>query len=447
MSQMQPWTREELHRFAPPPKSRGDGDDRPAIHASYVATLLDSWQLMQDAGINSPIRLAMFMSVVGHETGGCTIGDEYCTWSADRMCQLWPQRFAKTDPLFLARYTAARKDEEKLAELAYGGWNDLGQRLGNKEPGDGWRYRGRGMKQITGRDAYREAGDAIGIDLEADPDQLDDPRVSLKVTLWQWQSYGLGVLADRGYVRAVHNKVNRGNAHSKFDPNNWADRQRQFDKAWSIWNRGTSLPDTTELAVGAFGPPVAALQTRLRELGYPCGKVDSIFGDECRRALAAFKADWKAAGGHEIDPDDIVGDATQAALAIAKPIRRPERENMSIGDLIASGSTEAAAGRNMQRLATPVGLVSALGSANFAVDSTPTVAPQSVDPTPALQQAVGWVPAAKGIMVPVIESGMWAAKHWWWVAGIALAVWLYAGGWLVIKARLKAARQGLNLWR
>ena len=97
------------------------------------------------------------------------------------------------------------------------------------------------------------------------------------------------------------------------------------------------------------------------------------------------------------------------------------------------------------RLAGPVSLVSALGGASSL--TSPASAPVKVDPTPALQETIGWVPSAKAIVTPAIEGAQWAVQHWWWVAGIGLGVWLYAGGWLIIKARLKAARSGMNMWR
>ena len=119
---------------------------------------------------------------------------------------------------------------------------------------------------------------------------------------------------------------------------------------------------------------------------------------------------------------------------------------MTVADLKAAGSSEVAAGANMQRLAGPVSLVSALGGASSLTSPTAAPAPK-LDPTPALQDTVGWVPTAKGMLMPVIDGAQWAVHNWWWVAGIGLGVWLYAGGWMIIKARLNAARRGLNLSR
>jgi putative chitinase len=439
---MQPWTRDQLHRFAPPPRARFERDERPENHAAYVGVFLESWDFLQRNGVNTPLRLAHFMTIVGHETGGLQIVREECTWRYERMCQLWPDRFKLTDPIMRARYVACRGDEEKLAELAYGGWCDLGKRLGNTEPGDGWLYRGNGPFQDTGRSRHREAGSAIGIDLEGSPEQLEDPRVAIKAVLWAWNKFGLGEMADRNYLRAIQNCINRGNPFSKKDPNGWPDRQRWFDRAWAVWGDGI-LPSPLELSVGAQGAEVLALQMRLRELGYAVGAPDTVFGPETRRAIAAFKSDYSAMNPDTaLEPADLVGPVTRSALATADPIRRPERERMTVADLKAAGSTEVAAGQNIQRLGP---MMLGLGAIGGASQGTPER--QAVDPTPMLQDTVGWVPTAKATIEPVIHAGQWAVSHWWWVALICLGVWMYAKGGRIIKARLEAARRGLNLWR
>jgi hypothetical protein len=341
----------------------------------------------------------------------------------------------------IGRYAACRGDDEKLAEMAYGGWNDLGRKLGNTEPGDGWSYRGGGPFQGTGRSWYQEVGDAIGVDLESDPDQIEDPRIAIKVCVWYWKRYRLADFADRNYLRAVQNQINRGNPFSKYDPNGWPSRQRWFDKAWGIWHRGKSLPSPLDLGIGAQGSDVKASQIRLRELGYPCGVADGIFGHDTRRAVAAFKVDWLSGGGSQLEPMEIIGPATREALAVASPIRRPEREAMTVAELKSAGSTEVAAGEQ-GKIAGKImlGLGAIGGATQGGTDAR-------VDPTPVLTDAVGWVPHARSVVMPVIEAGQWAVKHWWWVAAISLGVWYWAKGHQIVMARLAAARQGLNMWR
>ena len=438
---MKPWTREDLARLFPAPRARSETDERVATHAAYLATLLDSWETLQKAGVNTPLRVAHFLTIAGHETGGLTIVREACTWKYERMCELWPNRFKAVDPIARGRYLACRGDDEALAELAYNA-NTLAKSLGNSEPGDGWAYRGGAWFQLTGRAAYREVGQAIGHDLEGAPQDIEDPRIALRAALWYWQRYKLGEMADRNYLLAIHRQINCGNPYTSRDPNGWPDRQRWFDRAWAIFGKGLTLPSPLDIGIGASGPEVASVQNRLRELGYPCGKADGVWGPECRRAIAAFKADWTAGTGLALEPGETVGPATREALAVAQPIRRPEREAMTVGQLRAAGSSEVAAGLNMQRLALPT---LGLGLAGGATQ--PAAGPTAVDPTPALQGAIGWIPGAKAMLVPAIDAVQWSLHNWWWVAAIGMSVWLYAGGWMVVRARLDAARRGLNLWR
>lgn len=136
------WTAADLRRLAP------------AAEQSYIDALVEGWDAMQTAGINTPIRRCHFLAQAMHETGDFTIIREKCTWSAKRMCELWPARYSMRDPIFLARIAAAREDEETKAEMAYGGRADLG----NENDGDGYAYRGGGIFQGTGRGWYRETG-------------------------------------------------------------------------------------------------------------------------------------------------------------------------------------------------------------------------------------------------------------------------------------------------
>ena len=97
---------------------------------------------------DNPMRLCHFMAQIGHECGGFTIKRESLNYTTTaRLRAVWPSRFP--DDASARPYV---RNEEKLAEKVYGG------RLGNVKKGDGFRYRGRGFVQITGRESYREMG-------------------------------------------------------------------------------------------------------------------------------------------------------------------------------------------------------------------------------------------------------------------------------------------------
>ena len=438
---MQPWTLQTLERIAPKPgRRKHDTDetyqDRLHIHAGYMQALVEGWPLLERAQINTPLRLAHFIAQAGHETGGFTIIREETTWSSDRFCQLWPTHFKAGDLTFKAKYLACRGQPENLAELAYG-YKIRGD-LGNTEPGDGWHFRGGGVFQGTGRSWYREAGAAIGMDLENQPDLIEDPRVSLMTAIWWWNKHGLNQFADGNYGRAIGNCINRGNAFSKYEPIGADERKRWFDRAWAVIGNG-QLP-APELALGASGPDVADMQQRLHDLGYPCGAIDGVFGNECGRALASFKRDWTLATGLPLDPGDRVGMATKAALAQAEPVKRPEREVLSIADLKEAGSTEIDYGQRLKNVGKGFLGVGVLDAAAKGADQMP-------ESVAVIHQQLSWVPGFQSAMVPVLDSLTWVSKNLMFILLIAAGVWMYAYGWTWVKKRLEAARRGLNLSR
>lgn len=111
-----------------------------------INAALDRW------GIDTPARVAHFLAQVGVESGGLARVEENLSYSAERLMTVWPSRF-KT----LAAAQAYARNPEALANKVYGG------RMGSTQPGDGWRYRGRGLKQLTGRNNYKEYAEAYRV--------------------------------------------------------------------------------------------------------------------------------------------------------------------------------------------------------------------------------------------------------------------------------------------
>ena len=139
-------------------------------------------------GIEGADRSAAFIAQLAHESGGFRRLSENLTYtSAARICAVWPKRFADED--------SARpfvRNPEALANRVYA--NRLGN--GTAGSGDGWRYRGRGLLQITGRANYDEAGRALGLALLQEPDRLLEPVNAARSAAWFWQTRGLNALAD-----------------------------------------------------------------------------------------------------------------------------------------------------------------------------------------------------------------------------------------------------------
>lgn len=414
---------EDLRRFAPRAKQ------------PYIAALTDGWPMIEAAGINTPLRWCHFMAQCFHETGGFTIVREHTTWSETRMCALWPNRFKMVDPVFRLKYRACGGSDSDLAELAYGPGNDLGRKLGNTEEGDGWAYRGGSFLQGTGRAWYREVGQAIGHDLEGSPDLIENPTIGLQAALWVWSRYKLNGFADANNGRAIGNQINRGNPFSKHEPIGAPERRRAYDRAWAIWGNGATPAKSQDIDVGSHGPEVVAIQLRLKELRYGVGNADGVFGPETRRAVAAFKADWIAENGGELEPNARVGARTKAALAEAVPIERPERAEATVKDLAAAGSTEVKAGQQIKGAGAAA---TAIGAAGIA---------QQTGVLDTVQNNVGWLPAAQSTLAPAIDAVKWATTNLLFVGLVALGLIVYYRGHLIEQARLMAHRLGLNLGR
>ncbi|HEX3232861.1 MAG TPA: hypothetical protein VHR41_01605 [Gemmatimonadales bacterium] len=137
--------------------------------------------------INSRERAAAFLAQVAHESAEFQHLHENLSYRATRLMAVWPRRFPTLD--------AARPFErqpERLASFVYA--NRLGN--GDAASGDGWRFRGRGLLQITGRGNYRSCGQALNLPLETQPELLESAEPAALAAAQFWQSRGLNQLAD-----------------------------------------------------------------------------------------------------------------------------------------------------------------------------------------------------------------------------------------------------------
>jgi putative chitinase len=159
-------------------------------------------------GMTTPARLAEYLAQTCNETGGWTRFGENLNYSAQRLATIWPNRFAVNPraapylPNALAKSIAG--NPEAIANSVYGG------RMGNTEPGDGWRYRGRCDLQLTGRDNYRIYGAALGIDLLNDPDQANEPELSVRLALEFFLRARVNAAVDAGDFTKARKLTNGG---------------------------------------------------------------------------------------------------------------------------------------------------------------------------------------------------------------------------------------------
>lgn len=149
---------------------------------------------MAEFQINTPAREAAFLAQTVHESDGLRVMAEDLSYSAARLPVVWPRHFylAPEEPDGRLDANLFEHHPEALANVVYA--NRMGN--GPESSGDGWRYRGRGLIQLTGRTLYTEAGAALQLDLVNDPDALLQPVAAARVAGWYWQRINGNALAD-----------------------------------------------------------------------------------------------------------------------------------------------------------------------------------------------------------------------------------------------------------
>lgn len=160
--------------------------------------------------INTPARIAAFLAQIGHESTGLSQFEENLNYSVAGLAMFvrWG-RLTQADASRLGRAPGRPADQQGIANAIYGG--AFGRReLGNTQPGDGWRYRGRGAKQLTGRGNYTACGQALGLDLIGNPDLLLMPEHAMASAGWFWDTNRCNNLTDSGDFEALTRRVNGG---------------------------------------------------------------------------------------------------------------------------------------------------------------------------------------------------------------------------------------------
>ena len=142
--------------------------DRAQVFEPYIAAAMEEFCIV------TPLQQAAFLAQVGHESGGLR-------W----LSELWGP-------------TSAQQRYEGRADL------------GNTEQGDGYKFRGRGLLQTTGRSNYQRTGDALDVDLIANPELLATPELAARSAAWFWQEHGLNELADADNFMTITRRINGG---------------------------------------------------------------------------------------------------------------------------------------------------------------------------------------------------------------------------------------------
>jgi putative chitinase len=167
---------------------------------------LDHWyhaleQALPDYDINTPTRVAAFLAQCAHESGGFKFLKENLNYKAESLSRVWPKYFK--DPVIAKQYA---HNQEMIANRAYGG------RMGNgpEASGDGWKFCGRGLIQLTGRSNYQSFADSIETDINDIPEYLQTFEGAVQSACWFWENNNLNKWADAGDVEKMTKIINGG---------------------------------------------------------------------------------------------------------------------------------------------------------------------------------------------------------------------------------------------
>ncbi len=174
--------------------------------------------VFQEADLSNGQRQSCFLAQVVHESMSFIAVKENLNYSADGLLRVFPYYFKTQE-----QAQAYARNPEKIASYVYG------SRLGNgpASTGEGWRYRGRGLIQLTGKSNYIACGNDIGVDLLNDPEYLESPEGAPRSAGWFWTTRGLNSYADGGDMETITRRINGG-------LNGYDDRMQHYNQAISI---------------------------------------------------------------------------------------------------------------------------------------------------------------------------------------------------------------------
>jgi len=150
-------------------------------------------------GMNTPKEQAAFIGQASHESGHFRLLEENLSYRAETLMKLWPKRFPTMDDA--NKYA---RNPQLIANHIYS--NRMGNR--DEQSGDGFRFRGRGLFQLTGHDNYWHCGKALGQDFVMNPDLIATPMFAALSAGWFWETHGCGKLVDN--AETLCKRINGG---------------------------------------------------------------------------------------------------------------------------------------------------------------------------------------------------------------------------------------------
>jgi putative chitinase len=252
--------------------------------------------------ITTPLRIAGFMAQCAHESSDFTALEENLNYREETLLRVFPRYFGKgkANPAEYAR------NPERLANYVYMDANrSKSGALGNTQPGDGWRFRGRGIKQLTGRNNYAAFAKTVGMTAEQAAAYLETKKGAFESACWFWKKNNIASFADKDDIVGMTKRINGGTIGLD-------DRRARYERAKSLLRSSSSVNNQITdsvtqraprtLTIGMKGDDVRRLQA---VIGVPA---DGDFGFGTASALRK----WQRSNG--IEPTGVAGPDTLSKL-------------------------------------------------------------------------------------------------------------------------------------
>ena len=256
--------------------------------------------------INTANRIAGFVAQCAHESNNFNSLEENLNYSEDALKKIFGRYFGTGGTKRNAKEYA--RNPEKIANYVYQD-EFRSSKMGNTKAGDGWLFRGRGLKQLTGRENYTNFGKSIGMTAEQAAEYVATEKGAIESACWFWNAKKLNAVADSGDIVKMTKIINGGDI-------GLADRKKRYEAALAVLGGKVSaakaapaakastsgLDLNVTLTVGSTGDTVKALQTKLGT------GADGVFGLGTKRVVQA----WQKKNG--LTADGIAGPKTLAKL-------------------------------------------------------------------------------------------------------------------------------------
>ena len=249
--------------------------------------------------ITTERRVAHFLSQCAHESANFKRLEENLNYSAKALRAVFGRYFGDPPKRDADEY---HRQPEMIANYVY--MDEFRKyKMGNIHEGDGWLFRGRGLKQLTGRENYSRFGDSIGMTAEEAAEYVQSFNGAIQSACWFWDTNNLNDIADGDNVKLMTKKINGGSIGLE-------DRQRRYINAMKVLgmpfdiheedddDEDDILDDIGVLRRGSRGDGVAMMQ---EALGL---EADGIFGRGTERALKLWQTD------NGLTPDGVAGPMT-----------------------------------------------------------------------------------------------------------------------------------------